>query len=188
MIVRFPQRFAESSVPPISSKREAMTPSPELAIHEAGHLVAADNFEVDFTIASLYRTEDSAAHVELSPSVDQNIRAAWGKKDAKSRATIAAAAITYMAGAMAVRQAAGDTGDGMAWDIYGASGDYEAAWALMPSTGVSWDWLKRKTKVFVALNYPEILHLARELQERRIMTSGQIRTAIEGGRDDRHTW
>jgi hypothetical protein len=161
-----------------------MTPSPELAIHEAGHLVAADAYELDFTIASLYRTEDSAAHVELSPLVDQNIRAAWGKRDAKSRATVAAAAITFMAGAYAVRQAARDAGDGMPWDMYGAEGDYDKAWALMPSTGVSWDWLKRKTKVFVALNYPIILHLARELQEHRIMTSGQIRTAIEGGTSD----
>jgi hypothetical protein len=164
-----------------------MTPSPELAIHESGHLVAADAYELDFTLASLYRDQDSSGHVELSPLVNQNIRGAWGKRDVKSRATIAAAAITFMAGAYAVRQAAGDTGDGMAWDIYGASGDYDNAWALMPSTGVSWDWLKRKTRVFVALNYPTILHLARELQASKIMTSGQIRTAIEGGRDGLHT-
>ena len=166
-----------------------MTPSPELAIHEAGHLVAADAYELDFTIASLYRDKDSSGHVELSPLVDQNIRSAWGKTDPKSRATVVAACITFMAGAMAVRQAAGDTGDGMPRDVYGASGDYENAWALMPSTGVSWDWLKRKTRVFVALNYPTILHLARELQASKIMTSGQIRTAIEGGRSDlRDRW
>jgi hypothetical protein len=162
--------------------------SPELAIHEAGHLVAADAYELPVSIVSLYRNQDSAAHVELSPLVDQNIRSAWGKKDAKSRATIAAAAFTYMAGAYAVRQAAGDTGDGMAWDIYGASGDYESAWALLPSTGVSWDWMKRKTALFVALNYPTILRLARELQTKRIMTSGQIRTSIEGRSDGLHTW
>lgn len=150
----------------------------ELAIHESAHAVAAARYGHDFSIASLYPSSDGAAHVKMSPLVYQNLKKAWGKPDPKNRATIVGYVICCLAGALAVRRAAGDTGAGMPWDMYGATGDYEAAWKLMPSTGVSWDWLKRKTNVFLALEWDAVMRLTCELEQRKIMTSGAIREVI----------
>jgi hypothetical protein len=151
----------------------------ELAIHEAAHAVAAIHFGHDFSLASLYPDSDSAAHVRMSSLVSKNLEAAWGKRDPKNRATIVGYVIVCLAGALAVRRAAGDKLQGMPWDRYGAAADYEAAWGLMPSTGVTWDWVKRRTNVFLALNWPAVMRLAGELRDRRIMTSREIRELVE---------
>jgi hypothetical protein len=92
-------------------------------------------------------------------------------------------AIVYMAGAYAVRQAANDKGIGMPWDMYGATSDYDKAWALMPGTGVSWQWLQRKTRLFVALNWPSIIRVAAALREQKVMTAEAIQRIIDQKED-----
>lgn len=104
-----------------------MTDYTEVAIHEAGHCVAAHEYLHDFSYVSLhsdkgYSQEGSSAHVKLSPSVE-------------------------------------------------------------PSTGVSWQWLQRKTRMFVALHWPEIIRVASALRERKVMTAGDIRRVIDEKED-----
>ena len=147
-----------------------MTELAELAIHESGHAVAANAYNIGFSHVSLYPSSDSSAHVALT-----------GRNDNEGftvQTRAGAMIITLLAGGYAVRHAANDRARGT-WDVWGASTDYENAWKLMPYVGVDWEWLKRKTRLFVALHWPEIIRVARALDEHKIMTQSSIKRLIE---------
>lgn len=78
-----------------------------------------------------------------------------------------------------MRHAANDRAHGT-WDVWGASEDYEKAWKLVPHAGVSWDWLTRKARLFVALHWPEIIRVANALAERGVMNSSDVRRVLDG--------
>jgi hypothetical protein len=53
----------------------------------------------------------------------------------------------------------------------------------MPGTGVSWQWLQRKTRLFVALNWPSIIRVAAALREQKVMTAEAIQRIIDQKED-----
>jgi hypothetical protein len=92
--------------------------------------------------------------------------------------------ITLLAGGCAVRHAAMDRATGT-WELWGATTDYENAWNLLRYTGVSWQWLARKTRLFVALHWPEITRVAQALAERGVINSSDVEQLME---EEKRSW
>jgi hypothetical protein len=139
----------------------------ELCIHEAAHSVAALEHNIRFSTVS---ATTMTSHVALIPEEHNRefevpIRAGHDRHAARRW--------------VCVRHAANDRATGT-WDVLGATTDYENAWKLLPFTGVSWGWLTRKTRLLVALHWPEIVRVANALAERGIMSSHDIQEVLDG--------